>query len=198
MFNWLEKRILKSVTQQVQKEMRESKELLQREIIFKSTYLDDLKSSVEAIETIRLRIPVEDVVCESIAFKNALRDGMMWMEKEFVPRRMYDNTLKAVLPYIKGQLSKDNPFSLISPDDELTVIAGLKTQYNKKDQCVVTMQIGDKLFPRPFVVTSKDQQIVFLNPCILLPEYFLKLNQLEGKGLLSFSLIGATIVKYFP
>lgn len=201
MFDWLEKKILKIVAHQLDQKLDQKlkdKEgtLIQLNANAQSlrAHLETIKNDISALETIRLRVPIEDYIMRSTIFQNAMNEGRMYASADFAPLTLKYG-LKEVLPSIKGEVTLKKPFSIITGENDTTVLVGLKTRYKGQDQGLFEMQIADRR-SKPFVIDQKDQQILFLKAFIIRPEYLFELKQLEGKGQLSFSLLGATITKW--
>jgi hypothetical protein len=167
---------------------------LKSEILSVQHQIEATQKQVELLNAIPMRVPIEPSVAilRDPNYQNALSSAFMHAEMDFAPTPLAN--LTQTLPSIKGTVT-DIEFQTTSDRHEYILLAGLKVKYSGNDQALIEMQVSDRR-GKPFVVDRETKIVLFPRYYTIRPEEFFGLRKTEGKGKLTFSLIGTSITTW--
>lgn len=167
---------------------------LKAEISSMQQQIETAQKQAELLQAIPLRVPIAPSVAilRDPNYQNALLTAFRMAEFEFAPTRAVD--LTQTLPSIKGIVT-DTEFRTTTDRHEYILLAGLKVKYSGNDQALIELQIADRK-GKPFVVDRETKIVLFPRYYTIRPEGFFGLRKTEGKGKLTFSLIGTSITTW--
>lgn len=153
-----------------------------------------LQKQLEEIETLTLRVPIEDYVFNTATFQRALHEVFNYASQIW---NLSPQNIKAFLPETHGEVSRHKPFEMLADDGEFILIAGLRTERRSKSTktALYRLTVADR-WGKPFPVHKETKQVIFLAYYLVRPDCYFRIEQMEGPGVLRFSIIGAKISRW--